>query len=59
MILPNRNPPVDRKARQLDRTPAQLKRYLVLLGLRALVHGDMARVDLITQLIRREALAHE
>jgi hypothetical protein len=41
MILPNRNPPVDRKARQLDRTPEQLKEHLVLLGMRALASGDL------------------
>jgi hypothetical protein len=59
MILPNLNHPVYRKARQLHRTPTQLKEYLVLLGMRALAHGDMARVDLITLLIRRGGMSHE
>ena len=44
--------------RQVDRH-RQLKAYLVHLGLQALSRGDMARIQLISELLRERRLTHE
>jgi hypothetical protein len=57
--IPLPHNPVYRKTRQKGRNSAQLIEYLVLPGMRALAHRDMAPVDLITQLAQRGDLTHE
>jgi hypothetical protein len=49
---------VYRKTRQADLNSMRLKAYFVLLGMRALAHGDMDRVDLMTDLLVQRRLRH-
>jgi hypothetical protein len=46
-------------ADRLQLNSRQLKEFLITIGLRALRDGDMARVQLITMLIRAGGLPHE
>jgi hypothetical protein len=56
--IPFPHKPVYRKTCQKDCKSLQLKYYLVLLGMRALAHGDMARVGLIADLLGGRRLTH-
>jgi hypothetical protein len=54
--LPHKH--VYRKDHQIDRNPVQLKEYLLLLCMRALESGDVARVELSTDLLTGRRLRH-
>jgi hypothetical protein len=54
--LPHKH--VYRKTRQIDRKLVQLEDYLIYMRLRALAHGDMACVDLVTGLLAERRLWH-
>ena len=49
---------VYRKTCQADPISTQLKEYQVLLGIRTLTHGDMDRVDVMTDLLVERRLLH-
>ena len=49
---------VYQKTRQADLNSSRRKAYFVLMGLRALAHGDMDRVDLMTDLLVERRLHH-